>query len=441
MNNVYRQQKGAALLIFILFFLLGSTALTLALGRTVYSDLLSFRLLFDSKQSYLAADSGLEDMAHRFIVPLEVDTTEIVVIGGATATTTSSYDSTDDKYNLLAVGVVNNAYRSNTTSLFVGSGASFNFGVQTGNGGFHMANNSFLIGNVFSNGAITGAGSAEIQGDVIAGGPSGSIDGVEATGSAWADTIGDSHIHVDAYYNTESSANVVGGTRYTPSANQATSTLPIPDEKVELIKQDILDNGTVIASTSAECSSGTYTIDFDTTIGFLKIECNVILKKTGPSTTITLDGPIWVEGDLEFTGSGLTIEIDAAIGARTVPIIADNESNRLTSSKIKVTNSIDFLGSGSPKSYILLLSQNESAENGGTEAAVDLNNSANGDILIYAGHGLVEIGNSIALKEVTAYQVDLANGANVTYESGLVNLLFTSGPGGGFSFGTWGETY
>lgn len=497
MNKIYQKQKGAALMIFLIFFLIGSSSLTFALARTIYSDLLTQKLLADSTQSYLAADSGVEDMAYRFVLSMNVDASETVSIGGADATTEFIFDSLSDKYDIVGVGIDNDAYRSSSMELFTGSGASFNFGVQTGNGGFDMDNNSWLQGNVFSNGSIVGGNNSEIRGDVISAGPSGLIDSVKATGTARAHTIQNTEIGGDAYaYNLIiGSANVTGaeiggnveaysvdlgasgksiggnviadtvddgqilgdltavtilngttvggGTTMvgsvTPPADQATTSMPITDADIDDIKQDIIDNGTVIASTSPECTNaGMYSTSSNITLGFVKIDCDVEFVGTA---TITLDGPLWVSGDLTFRVSGLTIQADPAIGARTVPVIVDNEANRLTSSRITVANTVQFNGSGSPKSYILLISQNESAENSGTEAAIDLTNSANGDILVYAGHGLVKIGNSIALKEVTAYQVDLGQGANVTYESGLVNLLFTSGPGGGFTIGSWGEVY
>ena len=121
--------------------------------------------------------------------------------------------------------------------------------------------------------------------------------------------------------------------------------------------------------------------------------------------------------------------------------IADNESNRTTSSKIEVRNATDFFGSGDDRSYVMLLSMNESAELGGTETAISVAQSANGDVLVYAGSGLINIGNNIDLREVTAYQIEVSNGSSITYESGLASLLFTSGPGGGYVIESWQQTY
>lgn len=55
------------------------------------------------------------------------------------------------------------------------SSVSFNFGVQVGEGGLAMSNNSIVNGNVYSNGSVTGSGN--ITGDVtVAGGGSATVD-------------------------------------------------------------------------------------------------------------------------------------------------------------------------------------------------------------------------------------------------------------------------
>ena len=47
--------------------------------------------------------------------------------------------------------------------------------------------------------------------------------------------------------------------------------------------------------------------------------------------------------------------------------------------------------------------------------------------------------NSVKLKEVSGYLIEAENSAEVTYETGLANLLFTSGPSGGWNLTDWEE--
>jgi hypothetical protein len=437
MNKKNLYTKGAALLIMVVFFLIASLVLVLTIGRGVFDDLAGLNRLKSGVQSLYAAESGIEDAIYRHRNGMNYSSSETFTVG--TASVTIVRDTLTDTFEFVAEGDARGAIRKSKAVLAIGDGASFNFGLQGGNGGILMSNNSSVYGNVYSNASVEGQGNATVYGDIISAGSSGLVDSIHATGSVWSHTIDNSTIDKNAYYFSAGTktATVVGGISYPGTADQATATLPISDTKVEDWKAEILASGTVIASTSPQCISGTYTIDTNITIGNVKIECNVEMKKQGASTVITLDGPIWVVGNLSFS-QGPSIVASSSLGNKSVQIIVDKESNRLTSSKVTVNQSTTFT-SGNTSSYVLILSMNSSAESGGTEKAIDLAQSASGQVLVYAGHGLVDMGNSISLKEVTAYQIEISNGAQVIYESGLVNLLFTSGPGGGFVVSSWEE--
>jgi hypothetical protein len=460
MINIHSQQKGAAMLIFVFFFLMASLGIVTAISFGVFKDQAALRLLVNSKQSYLSADSAIEDMAYRYISGKTPGTTEVITLGGVTATSTVVYSNTELAYTVQSDANDNRAYRSASMKLYVGSGASFNFGVQAGNGGFELTNGSSVRGNVFSNGYIkkTGGGTATIYGDVISAGASGLIENVNATGSAWAHVVKNSNITKNVYTYTLNGGVTTGGAEYynkingaivngTPEVSgvivgdEATTTMPISDADIDAMKQNIIDTGTRITATSSQCSTGTYEISSSVSIGNVRIGCNFQLKKQGAGTTLTVTGPIWVEGNTTFK-SGPRVVIANSVGNRTVPIIADKVSNRATSSKIIVENGTTFAGTGGSMSFILLISQNRDAENGGTynADAMSLAQSSSGDLLTYASHGRITLANSIALNEITGYKIVLGNSASIVYKSGLANLLFTSGPGGGFTIGSWKES-
>ena len=444
MNNIRLQRvntRGAALLIFVVLFVFISALLTVTIGNGAYASLREYRVLEASKKSFNVTEAGIEDAIYRHKDNKAYSNTEILTLDGSTATVTRSLNA--DTYTFVVEGNEQNAIRRNSMDLAIGTGASFNFGLQSGNGGITMSNSSSVVGNVYSNGSIVGQGSAIVRGDVISAGSSGLIDSVRATGSAYAHTITSSTIDKDAYYQSIVGSTVFGSaclmnTHCHPgSTDQATSAMPISDEKIDEWKSNIQSGGTIITATSTQCSTGTYVIDTNTTLGDVKIMCNVEMQKKGAGTTITLTGPVWIVGNLSIT-RGPTIVASSSLNTRSVQLIVDNESNRATSSKISVNQSTTF-GSGNASSYVLLLSMNTSAENAGTEKAIDLAQSTNGKVLVYAPHGLIDMGNSISLKEVTAYQIEISNGAQVVYESGLVSVLFTSGPGGGYTINSWDE--
>ena len=426
-------QQGSALLLFTILFLVASLTLVLSIGRGVYDDLVSYRILESGKASFYGAEAGIEDAVHRHRQGKNYSNNESFSINGVTVAVTRT--TVVDTHEIFAEGNMNSAIRRSEVNLVIGDGASFNFGMQSGNGGIKLLNTSSVVGNVFSNNTVEGAGNF-VYGEVISAGPTGLVDSIHATGSVWAHTIEDSVVEKDAYYQTIVGTSVLG-TQNPGSADQVSAVLPISDAKIDEWKNNIITTGTIIASTSPECSSGTYTINTSTTLNNVKIECNVILKKQGGTTNITFAGPVWIEGNLDFT-SGPSIIADSSLGSRSVPVIVDNVSNRLTSSKVTVNNATDFT-SGNAQSYIVIISMNNSAENGGVVKAIDLGQTTTGKLLVYASHGLIEVGQSTSLKEITAYQIKIINSAQVTYESGLASLLFTTGPGGGYTLTSWRE--
>ena len=379
-----------------------------------------------SKKTYYSAESGQEDALYRLLTNKQVPLSGTIFINGATTTTTVT-DIADGK-EIVSAGTTGTENRKVKTRITKSIGASFFYGVQTGQGGFLMENSSAVNGNLYANGKIEGDNTAVVRGDVVSAGPSGEVDGIHATSSVWAHNIKNSTIEKNAYYQTISNTTV-SGTSYPGTQDQATTSLPISDAAIEEIK-------TAAASGGVHTSPCPYTISSDITIGPKKINCDLTIQGT---PTVTLDGHLWVSGNIEIQNSAV-IKAGSALGNESVAIIADNPSNRTTSSKIFLENSTQYLGSGATSSYVLMVSQNNSGENGGSEVAIDFKNSATGKLIVYAGHGIITLQNSSSLKEVTAYKIHLKNSSTVTYESGLNSLLFSSGPGGTWEVTSWTET-
>ena len=306
MINKKLQNRGAAMLIFIVFFLMASLGIVTAISFGVYKDQSALQLLFDSKQSYLVADSAIEDMAYRYISGKTPGTSEVITLNGVSATSTVSYNNSELAYTIQSDANDNHAYRSAFMKLYVGSGASFNFGVQAGNGGFELTNGSSVYGNVFANGYVkkTGGGTATIYGDVISAGSTGLIENVNATGSAWAHVVKGSNIGKNVYAYTLNGGVTTGGAQYynkingaivngTPEVggivvgDEATTTMPISDADIDAMKQNIIDTGTRITSTSTQCSTGTYEISSSMSLGNVRISCNFQLKKPKKNYLIT----------------------------------------------------------------------------------------------------------------------------------------------------------
>lgn len=428
----YNAQKGAAMLFFMVFFVIASSALTFTLSRTIASDLFTIRSLITSKQAYIVAESALEDVVYRTMSGgYTLGAEETLQLTGQ-ATTTITYDMPSDTYIFRSVGELGAAQRVGVVELTLGAGSAFNYGIQTGNGGFSLVNSASVIGNIYSNGPIVGGGSSLIDGDVISAGPTGFIDRIRAGGTTRSQTLSRSTVDGDAYYNAQSGTNNVAGTRYSPFTVEEPIPLPIPETEIDEWLDTIDATGSVIPATA--CPSGTYTINSNAELGNVKIECNLIVSGNG--TLLTLTGPVWVTGNIEFQ-QGPTVRVAPSLGRRSVQVIADNPTDRLTSSIIQIRNGSNFLGSGHPASFIMVLSRNNSGANGGSQVAISIAQSSAGELILYTNEGIVDVANNISASTITGHEIKINNNSQIVYETGLANTLFTGGPGGGYVISAW----
>lgn len=432
--------RGYVLVMALVFLGIFVTTSTAYLNSTTgFSQ--SARYDVESAQALALAEAGMD----KAVYELNQNTsysgeTNTPVGAGVFTVAVSNIDSTAKR--ITATGYVPNsanpkATRSIKATVGINNAvASFHYGIQAGAGGFTLDNSSSITGNVYSGGPVMGSSQNYIYGDVISAGASGLVYGIHATSSVYAHTIGNTGestiIDKNAYYATSKINTTVGGTSYPGSADQATTSLPISDTQIEEWKTLAAAGGT------ATCTSGSYNLSsVNVNLGPVKIPCDLDISGT---SIVTLYGHIWVTGNIIIQNS-VIVKMAPSLGTESVAIIADNPSNRLTSSKISVKNTASFQNSGTAGSFILLVSQNNSAENGGTIAAIELSNSVSA-MIAYAAHGLIPLENSISLKEVTAYKITLKNSANVKYDTGLANMVFDSGPGASWTFipGTYAIT-
>ncbi|MBI2475792.1 MAG: hypothetical protein HYV67_00935 [Candidatus Taylorbacteria bacterium] len=428
-NSQLTTNRGQAVITAVVFFLVIAATVSIGVINPVLRQLKQADDFLRTRASLFASQSVNEDALYRLKTNKKFTSPSTLSLGGYRATATSTTVAGGLQINSSGNGF--NLTRNIRTHLISGSGASFNYGVQVGAGGVILENTSSVAGNLYSNGPVTGAGSNLIKGDAVSAGPNGQIDGVHATSSAYAHIIRNSTIDKDAYYQTIS-GSTVAGTLYPGSADQATSTLPIAAAQVTQWQNDAAAGGTI----ASPCP---YKISDTATIGPAKINCD--LEISGNNYTVTLGGALWVAGNITVKNSP-TIKVSPSLGHKSIPIVADNPADHTDSSIITLSNSVQFQGSGTPGSFVVLISQNNRAANGGNgsgEEAIIAQNNVSGAVLLYAALGEIRLQNSISLKEVTAYRLRLQNSAEVVYDTGLANLLFTSGPSGSYVFDGWRE--
>lgn len=145
-----------------------------------------------------------------------------------------------------------------------------------------------------------------------------------------------------------------------------------------------------------------------------------------------MNGTIWVTGQITLSQNS-TIKLSAGYGSLSGVVMAGTLGSS-TAGYIDAQNGSFIFGSGTPGSYLMLLSQRNSS----TDVAINVANTAAGAIF-YAGYGVIDVSNIATAKELTAYKIHLNQNAVITYESGLADAQFSSGPGAGWSLsdGTW----
>jgi hypothetical protein len=344
------------------------------------------------------------------------------------------------------------AKRTIQLTLTVGTtNVGFNYGVHVGNGGIEMSNISTINGNVYANGYIKGTNSARIAGTAIVAG-TGYIDGMDidsnaqahtirggsdiggnATasviqnstvgGNVLADSISSCTISGSATYDTRSSCTV-SGTATSPNPNSynvpPVVPMPVTEEQIDGWEDEALNGGTI---GTQSFSSGTRNL------GPAKINGDLIISGTAE---VVVTGTLWITGELRMSQSSI-IRLSPLYGSLGGVVVVGEDENS-TKGYIEMLNSSSAFGSGTAGSYIMLLSQRE-----GTSTVAINNNNTGTSAILYAGEGTIELSNSGTMKEITAERLIISNSATVSYETGLANSAFASGPTGGWEVleGTW----
>lgn len=165
-----KRNKGAALTLSVLFFLIISIAIVLGSASPVVRDLKNAQALIKSKSAYFTSDAGIEDAYYRIKKGKHLSNPEVLALNSGTVSVATTDVSGTEK-DIVASGAVAANDRNVKLTISTGIGSDFSYGAQVGDGGLVMGENAQVkgiggaVGNVFSNGPITGANGATITGD------------------------------------------------------------------------------------------------------------------------------------------------------------------------------------------------------------------------------------------------------------------------------------
>lgn len=424
-----KNNHGFAAILIIIALMSLILIVTFSLSAVITTKNRISKNLVLSAQSYYSAESGIEDGLLRVmnsdynwtaINNFNLDGSEISqnITQNGNTTTIESLSSH-----------FNNERKVKTELALTTTNIQFHYGVQVGTGGVEMAKTGSTIhGNIYSNGPVIetgcGAGDATVTENVIVAGAN-ILDDITVGGDAYANNIIDSEIGGDAYYQTIS-GTTVGGSSNTPHPDPEILDMPLSDDSINAMKTDAANIATLDPSL---CS-----LSADTTIDGGKIVCLSGFNTNGHD--ITLNGTLWVVGDIALRGD---IILGSDYGSNSGVIIADDPYHRSTKGKILIENTVRVCGSEgcgvNNNTYIMLLSTHSGTDD---SYAVDVRNNADGAI-VYSSNGTTFLKNNSSLKEVIAKKLVTSNNTDVYYETGLADVNFTSGPGGGWIVNNWNE--
>lgn len=404
------RQGGQAMLISIIFFLFISIAIIFGLVSPAVREYKVVRDSLKSKQGFFLAESAIEDSYYRLKVGKSIGSTNTVTLLGSSATATIE-DSGYNEKTIRALGDVSGRQRTAQLVLGTGDGVSFNYGIQSGTGGFILGN-AVINGNVYSNGTILGSNGATVTGSAFSVGASGLIDNVSVGADARAHTVTDSVVAGNLYCQTGTANNKACNTSL-PDPTPAG--MPISDEMIAEWKSDAELGGT---------HSGDLIIATPSSLGPKKITGNLAIN-----SNLVITGTIYVMGNIT-TSNNAQVSLDGSYGPTGGIIVTDG--------RVTLSNNVAFFGSGQEGSYVLLATTSQCPVGCAGQNALEVLNNV-GAILVNAQNGTVHLNNNVELSEVVGKTIIVDNNAEVNYTLGLANAAFTSGPAGGWTVKSWQE--
>ncbi len=197
---------------------------------------------------------------------------------------------------------------------------------------------------------------------------------------------------------------------------------PVSDNNITDFKDQAVAGGTQTGNVSYGGST-------TASIGPKKIVGNLDI---GGSAVVTVNGTLWITGNLTIGGSG-KIKLATAYGSNSGVIIVDG--------RVDVSGSSPVQGSGTTGSYMLLISLSDCPTSSSCSGsnAINISGSA-GAVVLVAQNGTISFTGSAGAKQATAYKLSLSGSTTVTYESGLADINFSSGPSGSWALTSWKET-
>lgn len=237
-------------------------------------------------------------------------------------------------------------------------------------------------------------------------------------GEVWAKEV--NNTTATSFYCKNGTGN--NGTCNTSKNNPLPIGMPISAGNIENWKKEASGGG----STSTVVVNGTKSL----TIGSVKIIGDLKVESSGK---LYLKGPIYVTGNVQVSGNG-KIYVDSSMGATSGLIISDGV--------VTIGGSGGIYGSGSVGSYVVVITTSSCPEihscSNGSAYAMKIS-GASGSVALVALDGFVQLESSVKIKSLVAKTVTMLGTSNISYDSGLADIHFSSSSSGTWTASSWKE--
>lgn len=162
-----KYNSGQAMLMAVILFLFLSISFITGVSSPILRQAAITNDFLTSRKSYFLSEAGVEDAIYKIKNSKQIFATDDLILDGVDVTIGIT-DTTGTK-TIETVANDGGLIRSIEAILKTGVGSSFNYGIQSGAGGFVLGNNAVVDGSVYANGSIIGGGGSAITGSAISG--------------------------------------------------------------------------------------------------------------------------------------------------------------------------------------------------------------------------------------------------------------------------------
>lgn len=417
----------------------------LAIGTVLASSSLSVNNVIvedtinASNKAWYAAWAGVDEIMFRLRSGQVFDPdyqVALSLVNGATFSATVTGDN--NQKTVRAIGFASGVMKRLEVDIASSSGkASFIFAVQTGEGGFEIEGNASVVGkngtagNVYSNGSVLGikANSGNAGSRIM-----GNVWAVGSIGGLSAPSIGGVYIQKDAWAGTMMACLIDGNVKASvPPSNcpyLGSLTISSPPEAIPLSTIDVnywkgqaaaggVWNGdcNIGATNGTDCTGGTKIL------GNVKIVGNLSIPS---SSTTTINGPVWVKGDIEVSQNNV-VNTAETTGKNSVVIVASDPDNLQNKGRIVTRSNVEFkrnsFGGG-----LIFISENRGVDCANLPAIDITSNTAT--VVFVSIDGCINIGSNSVISGVLGKKIHIKNNSSVIYDPSLAKEIVLPGSGG-----------